>query len=113
MLRLLLALVLLAISAPVRGDDWIAPYRISLAIDAAQTYAIRGSGGVWRERNPIYGRMGDAEAAMSVLAVGWVVERLIVAIPDRKVRGAVGWLAVAVEAGTVGNNLGLGITVRL
>jgi len=94
------------------GDSWIAPFRTTVALDAAQTFGIRGSRGEFRESNPLYAGMGDAEAGLSVLAVGWGVERAITGIRDHKWREFVGWLATAIEFNVVRNNMRVGVRVR-
>ena len=93
----------------VRPDPWIAVWRLELVVDAAQTYSILGSHGQWGERNRLYDHLSPLEGSAALLAVGWLTERALTGIHDRRVRIVLGWLMVAGEAWVIGENAVRGV----
>jgi hypothetical protein len=94
-------------------EDWQTPYRVSLLVDAMQTSAIRSSNDWYKEYNPLYKHMGDAEAFVSVLAIGWLAEKAVLSIKHAPTRKRVGEILCGLEIGVVANNWRVGLKFKL
>jgi len=105
--------MILACSALASADGWIEPARLAYTIDAMQTYSIRSSRGEFNESNWLYRQQGNAEAAITLLASNWLIERAITGIRNPKLRNAVGWLFVGYESSCVVHNFQVGVRIKL
>ena len=103
---------------PVREESWLWPLRTVCFFDAVQSteamtqnrwvdskeFGRVNLGHEFIETDPLYRGLSDWERGPAIMAVGWLAERAITGIRDRKLRDLVGWLAVAVESYVVFEN---------
>jgi hypothetical protein len=90
-------------------DAWIPVFRAAYLIDSAQTFTILSNPGRWREKNPLYRRLSNAEGVGALLLCNWLEERAVTGIKDRTTRNVVGWIVTLVEVYTVVDNSVYGV----